>query len=119
MESASGTTEFEVQKFEGRGIAMGMHNTDASVRSFARACFTYALETNQDLWFGAKDTILKVYDGEFKDIFDDIYANEGYAEKFAQAKLRYEYNADRRRRGKGDAQRRRLHLGRARTTTAM
>ncbi len=90
-QSASGTKEFEVQQFEGKGIAMGMHNTDASIRSFARACFTFALETKQDLWFGTKDTILKVYDGVFKEIFDDVYANEGYQSKFKEAGLRYEY----------------------------
>ncbi len=90
-QSASGTKEFEVQQFDGKGIAMGMHNTDESIRSFARSCFTYALEIKQDLWFGTKDTILKIYDGTFKVLFEDIYVSEGYQKSFKEAGLRYEY----------------------------
>lgn len=72
------------------GVAMGMHNTDASIAGFARSCFGYALETRQDLWFGAKDTISKVYDHRFKDIFNDIYESE-YKSRFASAGLQFYY----------------------------
>ncbi len=90
-ESASGTKELDIQEFDGAGVAMGMHNTDKSIRSFARACFAYAIETGQDLWFAAKDTILKVYDGVFKDIFQEIFENEGYQEKFNDVGITYAY----------------------------
>jgi isocitrate dehydrogenase len=90
-QSASGTKEFEVQRFEGKGIAMGMHNTQESILSFARACFNYALESKQDLWFAAKDTILKVYDGEFLKLFQETFEREGYAERFLHDGLNYHY----------------------------
>jgi isocitrate dehydrogenase len=81
----------EIMDFkESSGIAMGMHNTDASIMSFARACFGYALETKQDLWFGAKDTISKVYDHRFKDIFNEIFETE-YKSRFASAGIQYYY----------------------------
>ena len=54
--------------FKGDGIALGMHNTEESIRSFARSCFNYALDLGEDLWFGTKDTISKTYDHRFKDI---------------------------------------------------
>ncbi len=79
-----------VHQFDGAGVAMGMHNTDKSIESFARCCFNYALSTNQDVWFSTKDTISKQYDHHFKDIFAEIYENE-YKEKFEVAGLTYFY----------------------------
>lgn len=79
-----------IQDFEGPGVIMGMHNTDKSIKSFARACFNYALDLNQDLWFSTKDTISKIYDHRFKDIFQEIYDNE-YKDKFEAKNLEYFY----------------------------
>ncbi len=79
-----------VHEFTSGGIMQGMHNTDPSIRSFAYSCFDYALATNQDLWFGSKDTISKKYDHHFKDIFAEIYENE-YKEKFEEAGITYMY----------------------------
>lgn len=79
-----------IHDFKDAGIILGMHNTDKSIRSFARACFNYALDQKQDLWFGAKDTISKTYDHTFKDIFQEIYENE-YKEKFEAANIQYVY----------------------------
>ncbi len=76
--------------FEGPGVLMGMHNTDSSIRSFAKSCFNYALDVKQDLWFSTKDTISKKYDHTFKDIFQEIYDLE-YKEKFEQAGIEYFY----------------------------
>lgn len=75
---------------DGGGVVQGMHNTDGSIKSFARACFNYALSEKLSVWFGAKDTISKTYDGRFKEIFSKIYGDE-YADKFAQAGLTYNY----------------------------
>ena len=72
------------------GVVMGMHNTDASIKSFARSCFNYALDRKQDLWFAAKDTISKTYDHRFKDIFAEIFAKE-YESKFSAAGIEYFY----------------------------
>jgi len=79
-----------VHEFKGAGIMQGMHNTDASIESFARACFGFAVDTKQDLWFGAKDTISKTYDHHFKDIFQEIYEKE-YKEKFEELGISYMY----------------------------
>ncbi|WP_027363885.1 NADP-dependent isocitrate dehydrogenase [Desulfotruncus alcoholivorax] len=76
--------------FKDKGVILGMHNIDRSIVSFARSCFNYALDTNQDLWFAAKDTISKKYDHTFKDIFNEIYEKE-YREKFAEKKIEYFY----------------------------
>ena len=76
--------------FDGAGILQGMHNTEGSIRSFAKSCFTYALDTKQDLWFATKDTISKKYDHTFKDIFQEIYDAE-YKEKFETAGIEYFY----------------------------
>ena len=65
-----------IHQFTGSGIIQGIHNTDKSITSFARACFSYALATKQDLWFATKDTISKKYDHDFKDIFQEIYEKE-------------------------------------------
>ncbi len=79
-----------IHDFDGDGIILGMHNTDASIESFARACFNYALDQKQDLWFSTKDTISKTYDHRFKDIFAEIYEAE-YKEKFEAAGIEYFY----------------------------
>ena len=80
----------EVHEFKAPGILQGMHNTEKSIESFARSCFSYALDQKLDLWFSAKDTISKVYDGEFRDVFDRIYEEE-YKAAFEQAGLTYFY----------------------------
>ncbi len=79
-----------IHEFTGAGIIQGIHNTDKSIASFARACFNYALDTNQDLWFATKDTISKKYDHDFKDIFQEIYDKE-YKDKFETAGIEYFY----------------------------
>lgn len=76
--------------FKDAGIMLGMHNLDKSINSFARACFNYALDQKQDLWFATKDTISKKYDHTFKDLFEEIYENE-YKEKFEAANIEYFY----------------------------
>ncbi len=72
------------------GIIQGVHNLDKSIASFARSCLSYALDTHQDIWFAAKDTISKTYDHHFKDIFAEIYESE-YKEKFKAAGIEYFY----------------------------
>ncbi len=79
-----------IHEFKGSGILQGIHNTDKSITSFAKACFNYALDTKQDLWFATKDTISKKYDHNFKDIFQEIYDSE-YKEKFEAAGIEYFY----------------------------
>ena len=80
-----------IHKFSGSdGIIQGLHNINASIASFARACFNFALDTKQDLWFATKDTISKKYDHTFKDIFREIFDNE-YKEKFDAAGITYFY----------------------------
>ena len=79
-----------VHVFDGPGVVQGQHNLDASIESFARSCFEYALSTGQDLWFATKDTISKTYDHRFKDVFADIYEAE-YRERFEAAGIEYFY----------------------------
>ena len=79
-----------VHEFAGPGVVQGQHNLDASIESFARSCFEYALEIGQDLWFSTKDTISKIYDHRFKDIFADIFDAE-YRTRFEQAGIEYFY----------------------------
>ncbi len=79
-----------IHNFAGPGIIQGIHNTDKSISSFARACFNYALDTKQDLWFATKDTISKKYDHNFKDIFQEIYDAE-YKDRFEAAGIEYFY----------------------------
>ncbi len=79
-----------IQEFAGPGVIQGIHNTDKSISSFAKACFNYALDTKQDLWFATKDTISKIYDHNFKDIFQDIY-DEEYKDQFEAAGIEYFY----------------------------
>ena len=79
-----------IQEFDGAGVIQGMHNTDKSIEAFARACFTYALDIKQDLWFATKDTISKTYDHRFKDIFAEIFEAE-FKSKFEAAGIEYFY----------------------------
>ena len=79
-----------VQKVDGPAVWQGAHNKDSSIRSFARACFQYAIDTRQDLWFSTKDTIAKVYDGDFKQIFEEEY-EQAYKAQFQELGLTYFY----------------------------
>jgi isocitrate dehydrogenase len=79
-----------IHDFQSNGVVLGMHNLDQSISSYARSCFEYALEIHQDLWFATKDTISKIYDRRFKDIFTNIYVSE-YKSKFTEKKLEYFY----------------------------
>jgi isocitrate dehydrogenase len=80
-----------IQKFKGPGIVQGIHNLDASITSFAEACFAYALDQKVDLWFGAKDTISKTYDSNFKLIFERVYEKQ-YKAQFEAAGITYFYS---------------------------
>ena len=82
--------EHEVYNFDSPGIAMAMYNTDASIRDFARACMNYALMRNWPMYLSTKNTILKAYDGRFKDLFQEIYTNE-FENKFKERNLDYEH----------------------------
>ncbi len=79
-----------IMQFEGPGIIQGQHNTDRSIASFARSCFNYALSVKQDLWFSTKDTISKIYDHRFKDIFAELYETE-FKAAFEAAGIEYFY----------------------------
>ena len=79
-----------IHDFKDGGVVCAMHNTDKSIASFARACFNYALDVKLPLWFSTKDTISKVYDGNFKKIFAEIYENE-YKDRFEKAGIEYMY----------------------------
>ena len=88
---ADGTEERAlIHDFKTAGIIQGQHNIDQSIASFAKACFNYALDRKQDLWFSSKDTISKKYDHRFKDIFQEIY-NEQYKDAFEKAGITYFY----------------------------
>jgi isocitrate dehydrogenase len=82
--------EYDVFDFEGSGVAMGMYNLDASIRDFAHACFNYSLGRVWPLYLSTKNTILKAYDGRFKDIFQEIYDSE-YKAKFEAAGIEYQH----------------------------
>ncbi|MDO4567606.1 MAG: NADP-dependent isocitrate dehydrogenase [Clostridia bacterium] len=84
------TFDETVFDFDCPGVLMGMYNKDDSIQSFARACFEYALSTEQDLWFSTKDTISKKYDHTFKDIFEEIFENE-YKARFEALGITYFY----------------------------
>ncbi len=89
--AADGSEQRElVHEFDGPGVVQGMHNLDASIESFARSCFNYALDIKQDVWFSTKDTISKKYDHRFKDIFQKIFDAE-YKERFEEAGIEYFY----------------------------
>lgn len=79
-----------IKVMKGPGIIQGIHNTDESIKSFARCCFMYALDKKIDVWFGAKDTISKIYDGDFKEIFQKVY-DEEFKDKFEAAGIEYFY----------------------------
>ncbi len=79
-----------IHQFDGAGIIQGIHNTEKSIASFAKACFGYAIDTRQNLWFATKDTISKKYDHTFKDIFQEIY-DEEYKEQFEKLGIEYFY----------------------------
>ena len=89
-DEAGKETRQTIFDFKGEGIIQGMHNKDDSIRSFAHACFQFALDTKQDLWFSTKDTISKVYDHTFKDIFAEIYEAD-YKDAFEAAGITYFY----------------------------
>ena len=78
-----------VQKTNGPAIWLGQHNNDSSIRSFARSCFQYAVDMRQDLWFSAKDTISKTYDGHFKEVFEEEFRN--YSQQFKELGIEYFY----------------------------
>ena len=109
--------EFHVADFPGGGIAMGMYNYDDSIREFARASFRYGLERNYPVYMSTKNTILKAYDGRFKDIFAEIFETEFKAE-FEAADLTYEHRLIDDMVAVGAEVGGRLRLGDARTTTA-
>ena len=89
--AADGTETRElVHEFTEAGVVQGQHNLDASIENFARTCFNYALEVKQDVWFATKDTISKIYDHRFKDIFQEIFDAE-YKERFEAAGITYFY----------------------------
>jgi isocitrate dehydrogenase len=84
------TQEFEIFNFKGAGVAMGMYNTEESIRGFAHSCFNVALNKKWPLYLSTKNTILKKYDGRFKDIFEEIYKAD-YKAKFEAAGIVYEH----------------------------
>jgi isocitrate dehydrogenase len=81
---------FEVYDFKGDGVALSMYNTDESIRGFARSCFNMALSKKWPLYLSTKNTILKKYDGRFKDIFEEIYQQE-FIQKYKDANITYEH----------------------------
>ncbi|MBN8814743.1 MAG: NADP-dependent isocitrate dehydrogenase [Sphingomonas sp.] len=83
--------EKEVFDFPSSGVAMGMYNLDDSIRDFARASFNYGLNLKWPVYLSTKNTILKAYDGRFKDLFQEVFDNEGFAEKFKEAGIVYEH----------------------------
>ena len=90
FEGESGKREEQiVHTFKGPGVLQGQHNTDASIRSFAHSCFKYALDLKQSIWFATKDTIAKKYDGRFREIFEEVFAE--YKDRFEAAGIEYFY----------------------------
>jgi isocitrate dehydrogenase len=79
-----------IHRFDGAGVLQAVHNTDASIEAFARACFRFALSSGQDLWFASKDTISKRYDHHFKDVFERVYETE-YRDAFTTVGIHYYY----------------------------
>ncbi|MFL6742392.1 MAG: NADP-dependent isocitrate dehydrogenase, partial [Sphingomicrobium sp.] len=84
------TIEHEVFEFESSGVAMGMYNVDQSIRDFAHACFNYGINRGWPVYLSTKNTILKAYDGRFKDIFQEIYDSE-YKAKFTELGIEYQH----------------------------
>ncbi len=89
-EDGGETKSWEVYNFEGDGVALSMYNTDESIYGFARSCFNQAILRKWDLYFSSKNTILKAYDGRFKDIFEEVYQSE-FKSKFAELGITYEH----------------------------
>ena len=91
-EDAKGKTkeEWTINQFDGPGVALGMYNTDSSIEGFARSCMNYALQKKYPLYLSTKNTILKIYDGRFKDIFESVYQAD-YASAFKSAGITYEH----------------------------
>lgn len=89
-EDGSGESRYTVFDFKGPGVALGMYNTDESIIEFAHSSFKYALDRNMPLYMSTKNTILKKYDGRFKDIFEEIYQSD-YKAQFDAAGLWYEH----------------------------
>ena len=83
-------SKITVQEMNGPGVLQAAHNLDKSITSFAHACFKFALDSKQDLWFSTKDTIAKVYDGDFKQIFQDVF-DKYYKDEFEKNGLEYFY----------------------------
>ena len=89
-ENGKDEIKYEVFNFTGPGVALSMYNLDKSIEDFARSCFSYGLIKNWPVYLSTKNTILKKYDGRFKDIFEEVFNNE-FKEKFSQAKITYEH----------------------------
>jgi isocitrate dehydrogenase len=89
-DDGSAPEQHEVFHFQGGGVALGMYNLDDSIRDFARATFNYGLTRGYSVYLSTKNTILKVYDGRFKDLFQEVFDAE-FAGKFAERKLTYEH----------------------------
>jgi len=83
-------SELLVKELSSSGVIQAMHNSDASIKSFARSCFNFALDKKMDIWFSAKDTISKIYDHRFKDIFEEIFSTE-FKEAFSEININYFY----------------------------
>jgi len=89
-DAAGNETRKTIAELQGPGILQGIHNTDASIAGFARTCFLYALDQKIDVWFAAKDTISKTYDGRFKEIFQNVFDGE-FKQRFADKGIEYFY----------------------------
>jgi len=85
------TIDREVYQFEGSGVAMSMYNLDDSIRDFARASFNYGLDRGWPVYLSTKNTILKAYDGRFKDLFEEVFTKEGFKARFAAARIEYQH----------------------------
>ncbi len=83
--------EMEVAKFPGPGVTMGMYNLDNSIRDFARACFNYGINRQWPVYLSTKNTIMKKYDGRFKDLFEEVFNKEGFKARFAAARIEYQH----------------------------
>jgi len=90
-EDGKGDLDLEVYKFESSGVAMAMYNLDNSIRDFARASFNYGLGLKWPVYLSTKNTIMKAYDGRFKDLFQEVYETEGFEAKFKEAGIHYEH----------------------------
>ena len=85
------TIDREVYQFKASGVAMSMYNLDESIRDFARASFNYGLDRGWPVYLSTKNTIIKAYDGRFKDLFEEVFNTEGFKARFAAARITYEH----------------------------